>query len=77
MVESLPALAARGIYRWDEWLDGNIWELSPGEDFRATPDTVRSAAYQAAKKQGVKVTVREHEGKLYLQARPPEGVARG
>lgn len=36
-------------YPWDSWLDGSPWELSPGEDFKVTTKSFRSAAAQAAR----------------------------
>jgi len=39
-------------YPWDEWLDGNAWELLPGEDFSSKATTLRSNAQIQAKKRG-------------------------
>jgi hypothetical protein len=37
-------------YPWDEWLDGNPWELIPGEDFASKSSTLRANAQLQAKK---------------------------
>jgi hypothetical protein len=49
-------------YPWDEWLDGRVWELTPGEDFAAKPSTFRANAQLQAKKRGGSVRVRTLRG---------------
>ena len=45
-------------YPWEEWLDGRVWELTPGEDFTAKVTTLRSNAQLQAKRRGGRVHVR-------------------
>jgi hypothetical protein len=33
-VERFPELPSQSRYPWESWLDGDIWELTPGEDFK-------------------------------------------
>lgn len=56
-----------GKYPWDEWLDGSVWELEPGSDFKVELDSMRSLAISAAKRQGGKLKTRVTGGKLYIQ----------
>jgi hypothetical protein len=60
-------------YPWDKWLDGNIWELSQGEDFRESisPSNFRIMAYQAAKKRGLKIRTSVQKEKVIIQAYKP------
>ena len=53
--------AAGSRYPWDEWLDGNVWELVHGDDFTAKPSTFRSIASGQAKKRGGKMRTRSVE----------------
>jgi len=46
---------ARNIYPWEEWFDGNIWELTHGEDFHGEAKSFRSNLHTAAAKYGGKV----------------------
>jgi hypothetical protein len=48
-LDSFPVQAG-SRYPWDEWLDGDAWELVPGEDFQSKPTTLRSNAQLQAKK---------------------------
>jgi hypothetical protein len=47
-LDSFPTTGSR--YPWDEWLDGNPWELIPGEDFSSKSSTLRANAQVQAKK---------------------------
>lgn len=44
-------------YPWSEWLDGQVWRLEKGDngDFNCSTKSFRLSAYQAAKKNNVKV----------------------
>lgn len=55
-------------YPWEEWLDGRVWELVPGEDFVVTIASFLSLAHWQAKRRGVSLTTRSKNGKLYIQA---------
>lgn len=71
-VDALPP-SSLGKYPWDEWLDGDVWELEPKEDFDIRLDNFRSAVYQAAAARNVSVTVRQGKnGMVYVQATPLE-----
>ncbi len=56
-------------YPWNDWADGNIWQLTKGEDFTAKPQTVAQQARKWAKTNGFKVHVSaEKDGdKVVLQ----------
>ena len=82
-VESFPELPAQSRYPWDSWLDGDIWELTPGEDFKGKADNFHAVAIAQAKKRGGKLQTRllrsRQKGqadKLYIQfvagEAPPE-----
>lgn len=63
----------RPRYPWAQWLDGRLWKLTKGEDFRVDPKVLRNQAHR----QGItfNVNVRTHvDGDiLWLQssANPP------
>ena len=70
-IEQFPDAPPQNVYPWDEWLDGDVWELVPGEDFKGKPATFRaSAVAQAARRDGKVRTQRierDGEERLYLQ----------
>lgn len=70
-IEQFPAAPPQNVYPWDEWLDGDVWELVPGEDFKGKPATFRaSAVAQAARRDGKVRTQRierDGEERLYVQ----------
>jgi hypothetical protein len=70
-IEQFPDAPPQNVYPWDEWLDGDVWELVPGEDFKGKPATFRaSAVAQAARRDGKVRTQRierDGEDRLYLQ----------
>lgn len=71
-VDVFPAAPDSSRYPWDEWLDGDVWELVHGEDFKGRPNTFRSNARNQAKRRNGKIRARilKEEGqadKLYIQ----------
>jgi hypothetical protein len=53
VIDTFPAPKVTSLYPWDQWLDGQVWELVAGEDFNAKPQTIRqNAAAQATKRSG-------------------------
>ncbi len=71
-VDDFPVIEAQSTYPWDEWLDGSIWELKPGVDFKGRSTTFRaSAVTQASRRNGKvrtrRVTAPDGEETLYLQ----------
>ena len=56
-------------YPWDEWLDGQIWELTHGKDFNCVTGNFRSVVYVEAKRRGKKVRASVKENSLVIQAR--------
>jgi hypothetical protein len=55
VVEEFPVQPTHSKYPWQDWLNGQVWELIPGEDFQGKPATFRSVAIGQAKKRGGKV----------------------
>ena len=72
-VKTMPASRRGQKYPWTEWCDGKIWELTPGEDFECSIDSMRQQAYQAASKMGLSATTREEGGLLYVQVTERSG----
>lgn len=58
----------RGKYPWNEWLDGSIWKLKAGDDFKTNEKTFQGVARVAAYKRGLSLKTNIHEGHLFLQA---------
>lgn len=59
----------RRLYPPSEWLDGQIWKLTPGEDFACKPVSLRSTADGAARRLGLRVkTSITEDGAVILQA---------
>lgn len=64
-------------YDWDKWLDGQVWKLSPEQDFGIDPgsvadplDQARKYVYQAASRRKVRARTRTQDGALLVQAYP-------
>jgi hypothetical protein len=71
-VEAFPKAPDSSRYPWEEWLDGDVWELAQGEDFKGKSNAFRSNARSRAKKRGGKIRARilKEDGgveKLYIQ----------
>ena len=72
-LDVFPGGPTRGKYPWEDWLNGNPWELEPGEDFDIDLASMRAVASRAAKHAGKKLRSRvlHREGKpdaLVIQA---------
>ncbi len=42
-------------YPWDEWLDGQAWQLTQGSDFKCSVSTFRQTAAAHARQKGGRV----------------------
>lgn len=71
VLDEIPAWAfrrgpgRRELYPYDEWLDGQVHELTSGEDFMVNIRTMRSYIKAAAKRRGCEV-VCEHDGEILI-----------
>ena len=45
---TFAANAGRGTYDWEAWLNGDVWRLTRGEDFKVPISSFRTAAFAAA-----------------------------
>jgi hypothetical protein len=57
-LDQWPAPAATSRYPWDQFLDGDPWELLQGEDFHSRPSTFVANARAQAKRRGGTVRTR-------------------
>lgn len=55
-------------YPWEKWLDGSVWELTIGEDFKTSVQSFRSNAFYNAKIRGMKIRTIRKDDKLIIQA---------
>jgi hypothetical protein len=56
-------------YPWSDWLDGQIWELTPGEDFKVSVAAFQAMAHKYARNYDMKIRTKQRDGKLLLQLR--------
>jgi hypothetical protein len=56
-LEAFPGLSTRR-YPWEEWLNGDVWQLFPDEDFTSKTRTIVAAARSRAKKMNGTVRTR-------------------
>jgi hypothetical protein len=56
-LEEFPTAASRR-YPWDEWLNGDVWQLDRGDDYSAKTTTVMSNARARARQMGGVVRTR-------------------
>jgi hypothetical protein len=64
-----------GKYPWNEWLDGDTWELVHGEDFQPDIPYFAQMCYGAATKRGMKCRTKREGDTLTIQAYIPDGTA--
>lgn len=72
LLEALPAQIRAGrteMYPWADWFDGQARLLENGIDFDALPESMRSCAYAAARRHGVKISLRTIGNDLAIQSR--------
>lgn len=75
VLDELPKQARGGSgraekYPFDEWFDGNVYELVEGEDFEAKRSTLATVIHNAATKRDLIVATRNTQDGLAIQARP-------
>lgn len=58
----------KGHYKWDEWLDGQIWELTEGLDYFVSIGSFRVSILKAAKKRGIKARTSATPCGIVIQA---------
>jgi hypothetical protein len=67
-----PGRDGKSKYPWDQWLDGRVWLLEKGEDFRISVPSMQSSVTNAARARGLKVKMRARPEGLYIQCLQPE-----
>ena len=59
----------RQIYPWNDWLDGRVWRLTRGTDFKSETKSFASTAAVAADRRGLKLrTTRPDADTVVIQA---------
>lgn len=58
MPKKTGGLGRKAIYPYDEWLDGQIRQLEPGEDYKAKPQSVVASIRQTAENRNMKLRSR-------------------
>jgi hypothetical protein len=61
----------RGMYKypWSTWLDGQLWELTPGVDFTVPVVNFQAMAHRYANNYDMRIRTKQRDGKLLLQLR--------
>ena len=68
-VSAWPTNSSNTRYPWDQWLDGNIWELTKGSDLAQDSEHSRAQVYIAARNRGKKARTTRAGDVLHIQAR--------
>jgi hypothetical protein len=68
-LEKFPSLPTQSRYPWDQLMDGSVWKLSPGDDFRGTAKSFASAARAQGRRRGGTVRTRLIDDYVVLQFR--------
>lgn len=50
----------KATYPWEDWFDGDIWQITMGEDFEGTPLMMERIIRSRAVSREAKVTLRHH-----------------
>jgi hypothetical protein len=58
----------RQKYPWEQWFNGDIWELTDGDDFQCNIATMRMQTHKQAKARGLRVKTAVDGGRFILQA---------
>lgn len=61
---AITAATDKAVYPWEEWLDGDIWQLTEGEDFNTHPLMMERIIRTRATARGAKVRLR-HQPKEF------------
>lgn len=59
-------------YGWNDWFDGQPWQLVRGEDFAVETRQMRKNVYEAAWTRGIRVRTSLSGGNLIVQAFRPK-----
>lgn len=43
------------LYDWDSWLNGEVWKLTEGKDFKCTVNGFRAGAFSVCRRRGLKI----------------------
>lgn len=75
VLETLPVQTRENAgrsekYPFDEWFDGNVYELVEGEDFDSKRSTMATVLHTAASKRDMLIQTRMTQDGLAIQARP-------
>ena len=62
-----------GGHPWWKWFNGDVWKLTPGEDYTTTTKAFRAAAYHHARIHNYRIRTRIKDGYFYLHRLPEEG----
>lgn len=54
-------------YEWSKWADGNIHELTRGEDFEVDPYSFKHAALKHAEKNGLRFSSTIRGGRIWIR----------
>jgi hypothetical protein len=63
-------------FPWDTWMDGNVWELTQGEDFHEPKQLFQTCCHYIAREWGYTVVTRStphNEKALWVQFTPKPG----
>lgn len=64
----------KATYPWDEWLDGNIWKLTQGEDFFPHPLMMERIIRTRATGRGAKIRMRHEAASDSPRSKNPFGI---
>jgi hypothetical protein len=67
----------RQMYPWHKWLNGKIWELRQGKDFKGKPSMMAQQAYVKGRNQKVTVKTAVRGTRVYLHAQPIVAPSKG
>mgnify|MGYP001463282124 CR=1 FL=1 len=78
ILNKLPEYARPGRkeeYPYDDWFDGQVWELTEGEDYKSDTRYFKTRIRAAATRRGIKVTVAhtfdsDGKGRIVVKAKP-------
>lgn len=57
-LERFPVAGGQPRYPWEQWLDGQVWQLAKGDDYTSKATTVIANARTQAKRRGGAVCTR-------------------
>lgn len=69
VVDAMPRarIGSPSVYPWNEWMDGRVWKLKSGTDFKCSPRSIAMMASTRSRTRGGTAITRVDGDHVYIQ----------